>query len=160
MDVFEKFAIFQGLAPDEAVAVRKISQEVKVAKGEIVFNEGDTGNVAFLLMVGQVEVRKWIGKTERTLATLGAGTTVGEMSLLNNAPRTATVVAVDAARLLKVSRAAFHELASAHPEIAAKVYANMARMLADRLRALDEEVARSASAPKVEELTKLLTKSL
>ncbi len=64
-------------------------------KGDIVFNEGDSGKYAFNILSGSVEVYKTIGGGKRVLAVLGQGNIVGELALLTDNPRSATVMALE-----------------------------------------------------------------
>ena len=62
----------------------------KVAGGNLIFEEGDAGNMAYLIISGEVEIFRKSGNQERVLATLGRGEIVGEMSLIDNSPRMAS----------------------------------------------------------------------
>ena len=162
MDAFQQFAIFRGLTTSEVLELRRVTVEVKLTRGATVFCEGDAGDSAFLLLTGRAEVRRRVAGDERAVATLEAGTTAGEMGLLNNAPRTATVVALEDAKFLRLTRAALEELLRDQPATAAKVYRNTARLLADRLRTLGDEFARRSAggAPATpDEITKVLSRT-
>jgi CRP/FNR family cyclic AMP-dependent transcriptional regulator len=68
-----------------------------VAKGQVLFEEGDTGDQAYLIKEGEIEIVRQIGNTEHILARLGRGDIFGEMALIDNQPRMATArVAADA----------------------------------------------------------------
>jgi len=69
----------------------------KIAQGKILFEEGDAGDHAYLIKEGEVEIVRRVGNTEHVLARLGRGEIFGEMSLIDDQPRMATVrVAADA----------------------------------------------------------------
>jgi CRP-like cAMP-binding protein len=74
---------------------------------------------------------------DRVLAILGAGTIVGELSMFDGKPRSASVTAIRSSRLSFVTRANFNAMLDAHPDI----YRELTIMLAGRLRAIDEAMA-------------------
>jgi CRP-like cAMP-binding protein len=81
--------------------------------------------------------------TERILAFLGSGAIVGELSLIDGLPRSASVVAVRSAQLSFLSRGAFEEFANKHPE----VYKSLLTLIAARLRETDATVAAGSFLP-------------
>jgi len=104
--------------------------------GEAVFAEGQADTDMFFVLAGSVEVVKKApeGKPggEVALATLGVGDFFGEMSLLLDEPRSATVrAATDATRAIRISRGNFDTIVKLQPQIAIE----MLRVLAKRLRA-------------------------
>ena len=72
--------------------------------GEVLFHESDTGDVAYLVERGCIQISLMSGESEVKLADLGPGDLVGEMALIDNAPRTATAVAVEESVLLVIDR--------------------------------------------------------
>ena len=81
--------------------------------------------------------------TERILAFLGPGAIVGELSMIDGRPRSASVVAVRAAKLSFLSRAAFEDFATKHSE----VYKSLVTLIAARLRETDAAVAAGSFLP-------------
>lgn len=71
---------------------------------DVIVHEGDTGNFAFKILSGSVEVSKRTGSNKETLAVLGPGEIVGELSIFTNRPRSATVTAVDNVKILIMDR--------------------------------------------------------
>jgi CRP-like cAMP-binding protein/tRNA A-37 threonylcarbamoyl transferase component Bud32 len=89
------------------------------AKGTVIMREGDEGHAAYIIASGQCEVRKTIGGVESVLKTLGPGEVFGEMAVLTEGPRTATVVATEDTTALVVTRGVMeHELALMKPWVA------------------------------------------
>lgn len=95
--------------------------------GEVVFQRGQPGNVLYIVASGTVEIR--IGET--VMEVVGTGGIVGEMSLLDGAPRSATVVARTTCDLVPIDERRFLFLVSQSPMFALDVM----RVMADRLRA-------------------------
>jgi len=87
------------------------------APGEALFNEGETGDCLHLVRSGSVTVAHSIGGREVVIAYLPAGNYVGELALLTDAPRTATVRAAVATETIRLQGAAFKALLACYPEL-------------------------------------------
>jgi len=102
-------------APDEAlVELAGLLQEVDVQAGEVVVQEGETGESLFIIVDGRVEVVD----DNRVLNQLGARAVFGELSLLDSSPRSATIRAVEESTLLRLDQAPFYEIMSDYVEVA------------------------------------------
>jgi len=77
--------------------------ELALAPGQVLFEEGEEGKAAYLVLDGVLEVSRIIGDEARHLATLGRGEIVGEMALIDHQPRMASVKAVTASKLMCIS---------------------------------------------------------
>jgi CRP/FNR family cyclic AMP-dependent transcriptional regulator len=116
-----------GLLAGEGIATRPVKA------GTLIFQEGDKADGLFIIKSGQVGIR--LGN--RTLAELDANSIFGEMALIDDAPRSATAVAVTDVELVPVSEKQFLFLVSQTPFFALKVM----RVLARRLRATSKSFA-------------------
>lgn len=76
--------------------------------GEVIFHEGDPGKHVYLIVSGSVEIYKTVGDKRQLLNTIGSGEIFGEMGLVSDEPRFATVIAADECRLIMVQDKAFH----------------------------------------------------
>lgn len=112
-------------------AILRTAKERTYAPGETIIEEGQQGVAFYLVLEGQVEVRKG----DRTVATLGPGEHFGELALLSHEPerRTATVAAVTETRCLLLTVWDFRGLLEANADMAMQILAGVA----DRLRALE-----------------------
>jgi len=117
---------------------------VKLDADEVLFLAGDAGDGCYRVEDGLLKVTM-VSRAggERILAFLGQGAIVGELSTLDGRPRSASVVAVRAAKLSFLSRAAFEDFAMKHPE----VYKFLVTMIAARLRETDAVVAAGSFLP-------------
>ena len=117
---------------------------VQLKTDEVLFLVGDTGDGCYRVDDGLIKVAmvSHAGK-ERILAFLGSGAIVGELSLIDGLPRSASVVAVRQAQLSFLSRAAFEEFANKNPE----VYRSLLTLIAARLRETDATVAAGSFLP-------------
>ena len=104
-------------------------REQPYAASAFITVEGEVGTEMFVLLEGSAEVRR--GK-ER-VATLGRGAHFGEMALLNDRPRAASVVASTACRTLACDRGALSSLLSEHPTLSAHFFRALALALSQRL---------------------------
>lgn len=93
----------------------------KVHTGEDIIRQGETGESCYLLRAGKVQVVTQDGETERRLATLNPGTLFGEAALLTNAPRNATVRALEPCELLVLHRADLLEAMQAHADVSGQM---------------------------------------
>jgi CRP/FNR family transcriptional regulator len=114
---------------------------IVLREGETLFERGDAGDGCYWLRSGVITVSVGSADGEqRILAVLGAGELVGEIAMIDGRPRSATVRAVRDCVLTFVSRAAFTEVMSRHPEL----YREVAMTLAARLRQSDEDMVASS----------------
>ena len=107
--------------PDRVLAgLVSVLEQVDVPAGARVMTEGDVEDWLFVIEHGELEVVR----SDRRV-TLGPGTVVGELAVLDPHPRSATIIAVSPARLLKLPKAAFDDLLRSRPEVAAGVIAEL-----------------------------------
>ncbi len=126
--VLRNSPLFHGLAGEELYPVAELARAEGYAAGEAAVREGDPGDALYVVAEGSFEVRRG----GRALRTLGPGDVFGEMSLLDGAPRAASVVAREGgARALRVPREDFEALLDESPELARGVI----RTLLGHLRA-------------------------
>jgi CRP-like cAMP-binding protein len=117
---------------------------VKISADEVLFLAGDAGDGCYRVEDGLLKVTMVSRSgTERILAFLGRGAIVGELSIIDGLPRSASVVAVRDCELSFISRAAFDQCANKHPD----VYKSLVTVLATRLRETDEVIAAESFLP-------------
>jgi CRP-like cAMP-binding protein len=104
------------------------------ARGEILFREGDPGDLMYVLQSGRVRIVKTIANGERVLATLGPGEFFGEMAILNAKPRTATAIVDEGpARVLTLDAKRFESMVVNNREITLRLI----KKLSSRLESAD-----------------------
>lgn len=109
--------------------------ERRCVPGEVVLRQGGTGDNLYVIWSGQVVAFMGNPDSPTILGYRGAGETIGEMSLLDNQPRSAWVVALTELRLLQITRQAFHQLLKQEPELGMSIM----EALSSRLRGSDQE---------------------
>ena len=117
--------LFQACSLPELTKVAGIMSQLEEPEGKVLIREGEPGRDFFVLAEGTAEVRKG----NRRVSTLGPGDFAGEIALLTNAPRTATVRATSPVTVLRVTSKGFAELMKTSPTIQRKVQ----KALADRI---------------------------
>jgi CRP-like cAMP-binding protein/HEAT repeat protein len=124
---------FSGLNDDLMGQVAVLLQDVDLAGGEVLFEQGEPGYSLYIVALGQVRVHI----AQRTLVYLSEGEVIGEMALLEAEPRSASVTAVVPSQLLRLDQQPFFELLEVQPELARE----MIKMLSSRLRMRLQELA-------------------
>jgi CRP/FNR family transcriptional regulator, cyclic AMP receptor protein len=105
-------------------------------RGTVLCREGDPGLEMYVIQSGRVTISKQVGDVEKVLSTLGPGEFFGEMSILNNKPRSATVTCDEDARVLVIDAKTFEAMIRGNAEIAIR----MIKKLADRLQETNEQI--------------------
>jgi cAMP-dependent protein kinase regulator len=118
----EGMPLFSGVPREELVSLLTSVTPLRFSSGQTVVREGEAGDSLFLVLQGSLRVStRGEGGQDIALAVLGAGDFLGEVSLLTNRPRTATVTALTDAELLRLDRAAVERLRKTHPQIEASL---------------------------------------
>jgi CRP-like cAMP-binding protein len=110
-DLFSKVALFEGLPQADRIAIAKAATLRAYRRGERIVTQGQPGDSFFVLVKGRVAVSILSPEgREVVLSTLSTGDHFGEMALLDDAPRSATVTAVERSELAVLTREAFFDL--------------------------------------------------
>jgi CRP-like cAMP-binding protein len=126
--------LFSSCTPDEIAAIASVTQEQSYAAGQIIVTQGTPGQAFYMIVSGRVEILR----DDSSLGTLGSGNFFGDMSLLDSAPRSATIRAVDPTTCIMLSSWDFRAVIERHPSIAVKLL----EVLSRRLRVADERLTR------------------
>lgn len=123
--------MFSGLTKKDLQKIARASNEVTRPAGTLLVDQGDLGREAFFIIEGTATVRR----NGRKVGTLGPGEAIGELSLLDHGPRTASVTADTEVTVLVLSAREFSGLLDEVPALAHKILS----MLASRVRELDRK---------------------
>ncbi|MDD5223151.1 MAG: cyclic nucleotide-binding domain-containing protein [bacterium] len=99
--------------------------------GTVLFQDGSAGQEMYIIQSGKVKISKKIGNLEKTLAILPTGDFFGEMSILNNRPRSATATVMEDANLLVIDPKTFETMLRNNAEIAIRIIKKLAARLQD-----------------------------
>lgn len=134
--------LFQEFGEPELLAFAARLREVSLKKGQILFREGQAGQEMFLVRRGTVVISKPVtGRVEQVLGREEAGSFFGEMSLFDQAPRSATVQAETEVVLLALDRDNLGLLTEIDPRAAAAFFRALVQVFIARLRASGNLVA-------------------
>lgn len=116
---------------------------------EIIFCEYEPGDTFYLIQKGRVKIVKIIGNIEKIIDILKPGEFFGEMALLENAPRSASIIALENCKLLELNRSNFEVLMTGNPQMAIKLLSLFVQRIYDQKRrfsilTLSDEYARVA----------------
>ena len=129
VDHLKNVPLFAGCTRKELERIARSGDEVRMTAGTLLVDQGQTGRDAFVVLDGTVGVKR----NGRKVASLDPGAIVGELSLLDHGPRTATVVCETDCDLFVISQRHFLAVLDDVPAIAHKLLAS----LASRIRDLD-----------------------
>ncbi len=129
--------LFDGLSDEELDKVISLCQERRYKDNDVIAKQNSPGKDLFIIQEGFVEVAVAgrAGGTSKVIVNLGVGQTVGEMSLVDQGPRSATVRAINSPTVVQViTHEAFEKLCETNTQIGYVVMRNMAADLSFRLR--------------------------
>lgn len=133
-EFLNRVPIFANCSADETAAVASVAQESFFQPGQIIVTQGTPGQAFYMIIAGRVEILR----DGVSLGAFGPGDFFGEMSLLDSAPRSATIRALDQTSCLMLSSWDFRAVLERHPSIAIKLL----EVLSRRLRVADERLGR------------------
>jgi CRP-like cAMP-binding protein len=132
--------IFRELTGIELIQFNKVLRTAKAAKGDVVIREGDPADKMYIIKKGAVDIYKGDGMAKTKVTHLLPGAHFGEVALIDDSRRSATVVALEDCDLLVIDRRDFNELLEQNKDIAFKIYKAFTRALCDRLRQANENL--------------------
>ena len=129
--------LFKTIPGDILSKIAQLAMEVQTGIDDMIFNEGDHGDSLYIIISGKVSVTRG-GKS---IAMLEQGNCIGEMSLLDQEPRSAGALAIEDSILLKIDQEGFYELMSSNPDIMKQIV----MMLTRRVREMNKKLTGSLS---------------
>jgi len=136
-EVLRRVPFFAEIEPSKLKLLAFMSERVAFDPGMPLFRQGDPGDAAYLIISGEAEVSAETPAGPLVLATLGANEIVGEMAILGNVPRAATVRARGRLITLRISKEPFMRMVREFPSMAVA----MMRELAERLAATNNQLS-------------------
>jgi CRP/FNR family transcriptional regulator, cyclic AMP receptor protein len=133
--------IFRDLDKKEIETIQKHMFEQSVKKDSMLFMEDMPGEFLYIIVSGRVDIiKETIDKEKITLASMGPDEIIGEMSLIDSQPRSATGVTSEDSVLLVIKKQNFDEMLQSDPRIAAKLLMGLLKTVSRRLRIMDKKI--------------------
>lgn len=125
-------ALFKGLTPEQATVLLGTAETRVHQGGDVVVRQFERNSDLLIISEGEVEIKSFAGDS---IARLGPGSVVGEIALIDDAPRSATVVSVGTSKSIAIPASEFRGLMAGDADLKATIMENLARILCARLRA-------------------------
>jgi CRP-like cAMP-binding protein len=122
------------LGPEALEFIQGVGEVQIFNAGDLIVSQHEQGDAMFLIIEGSVDVIRDIGVGQQFLAKLERNRSFGEVALLTNSPRTASVTAQTKVRLIKITKENLAHLSAENPRIAMQIYRILAESLAQSLR--------------------------
>lgn len=151
---------------DDLAILGAAMRRIEAAPGQVLIEEGESGDWMLLVLQGTVDVTKQIMRTDAQgqstniplevsrLAVVRAGASLGEMSMLDSEPRNARCLAIDTVQAAILTRTAVGQLIHTHPAVGAKLLVKITQLLAQRLRNTSAQLIKAVVDRKQQELFK------
>ena len=141
-EFLKRVSWFQDLDNKSLEAISNAAVEQSYQPGQLIMRQGDTGVGAFIIRSGKVDVIQDRDGKEVTIASLGPGDVVGEMSLLDEFPRSASVRATEPTTALGIQRWHFRGILQSHPQLAVALLPILSRRIRNAEGQLPQQAAR------------------
>jgi CRP-like cAMP-binding protein len=135
-DMLERADMFRDFERQEVEDFACYVQAYSAPKAAKVLIEGGRESYMFVVAEGKVDILKGAGdhKNDKKIATVRAGKTIGEMSLIDGMPHSATAVVAEPAKLLLITKTNFEQFNKDHPQVSLKLMKKIALLMSLRLR--------------------------
>ncbi len=130
-----KTPLFAELSPADLPLLAGYLDVYRARSQDVLVTEGEPGDFMLLIIEGEVDIVKTtLTGTRQRMSTVGPGTTVGEMSMIDGEPRFATCIAARLTTFAILTRAQMRKMITERPDLACKILVRLVSMLATRLR--------------------------
>ncbi len=133
--------IFEDLSEKQLEKIFKLAHIKLFPANTVILEEGKLGGALFIIVKGRIRVTKKVeGKEAKIITSLGAQSIFGEMSLFDNLPYSANVIALDETRCMVINKDRFDEMLQQDLPLAYKLLTQIITILSQRLRNTNEEI--------------------
>jgi CRP/FNR family transcriptional regulator, cyclic AMP receptor protein len=143
VELLRNIPLFAKLEPSKLKLLAFTSERITYEAGQILFHQGDVGDAAYIIVEGSASVLVETGGGEIEVATLGRNDFVGEIAILCDVPRTATVKATAQTVTLRITKDLFFRLVAEFPEMSVEIMRELASRLEHTTQQLREALAKN-----------------
>ena len=143
VELLRNIPLFAKIEPSKLKLLAFTSERLTYQPDQVLCRHGDMGDAAYIIIEGEAAVRIAAASGDIEVARLGAGDVVGEIAILCDVPRTATVSAVDRVTTLKITKELFFRLINEFPQIAIEIMRELAARLERTNAQLRDAVSRN-----------------
>lgn len=147
-DSLKNLLFFSYLSSEQMDKIMTYIETLELDAGETLFKEGEEGDYVCFIISGSLEILKmttWQNFTT-VIATLYEGSCIGEMALIDNAPRSASIRANENTNLAILTQKAFDVMIQSEPELGVNILKGVAQTLSDNLRTTTDKLADEVAA--------------
>ena len=142
MEFLLRLPLFKGFEEEELSMVANHMYGIEIKKDEILFKEGDRGDFVCFVDKGKLEILKMLDSGEEVkMAELGEGTSIGEMAIIDEMPRSASVKAMEDSVIILLLKKRFDYISLVYPQIGIKILNGISRMLSINMRETTRQLA-------------------
>ena len=142
VDLLRQIPLFSNIEPSKLKLLAFTSERVTYGPGQTLFQQGDMGDAAYIIMDGDAAVLIDTPDGPLTVATMGRNAIIGEIAILCDVPRTATVRADSTLVTLRISKDLFFRLVNEFPQMAVEIMRELARRLEKTTAQLQKAVSK------------------
>ncbi len=127
--LLREIPIFADLSPEDLKLVAEIAREEWYPQNSVIFQQGEEGNMMFVIVEGRVQVLRAVNGTDQVLAQRGAGDFIGEMAIIESAPRSASLITQNDVRVLAIDGEVFKSILRERPDVSFALLRSLSRRL-------------------------------
>ncbi len=144
VELLRKIPLFAKIEPSKLKLLAFTSQRLTFNAGDSLFKQGDAGDALYVIMEGDADVLVDTPGGQITVATMGTNDFVGDIAVLCDVPRTATVTATSKLTTMRITKDLFFQLVCQFPQIAIEIMRELAHRLDVTTRQLQDAVSKSS----------------
>jgi CRP-like cAMP-binding protein len=142
-NTLQQIPMFSGIDVGKLKLLAFAGQRIACNQGEVIFRQDEASDAVYIVLEGEVDIFRERAEGKIRLARLGPGQLIGEIGVLCDRTRTATVEAATGLQVLRIEKAVFLDFVHELPQLAISIIRELGR----RLDLMNEQLARSGTAP-------------
>ena len=146
VELLRNIPLFAKIEPSKLKLLAFTAQRLTYNAGDSLFHQGDEGDSAYIIVDGDADVLVDSPSGPITVATVGKNDFVGEIAILCDVPRTATITAKTTLTTMRISKELFFQLVSQFPQMSIEIMRELARRLEVTTRQLQEALSKADAA--------------